>query len=195
MKPVFAEAKRNPKRIIYAEGEDERVLSAVRNVVDEGLARPILIGRRDVVLSRIQKLGLRLRPEVDFELVTPDNDPRYKELWSLYYSLTQRKGISVDYAKLEARRRTTLIGALLTRLGYADGLICGTFGHFGRHLGFVRNVLGLKEGLSNFYAMNLLNLPGRTVMLVRYVRQLRSDRRTGGRDDGAGCRGSASFRH
>jgi malate dehydrogenase (oxaloacetate-decarboxylating)(NADP+) len=195
MKPVFAEAKRNPKRIIYAEGEDERVLSAVRNVVDEGLARPILIGRRDVVLSRIQKLGLRLRPEVDFELVTPDNDPRYKELWSLYYSLTQRKGISVDYAKLEARRRTTLIGALLTRLGYADGLICGTFGHFGRHLGFVRNVLGLKEGLSNFYAMNLLNLPGRTVMLVRYVRQLRSDRRTGGRNDGAGRRGSASFRH
>ncbi|AOF81632.1 malic enzyme, NAD binding domain protein [Methyloversatilis sp. RAC08] len=165
MKPVFAEAKRNPKRIIYAEGEDERVLSAVRNVVDEGMARPILIGRRDVVLSRIQKLGLRLRPEVDFELVTPDNDPRYKELWTLYHSLTERKGISVDYAKLEARRRTTLIGALLTRLGYADGLICGTFGHFTRHLQFVRNVLGLKDGLSNFYAMNLLNLPGRTVML------------------------------
>ena len=141
------------------------MLSAVRNVVDEGMARPILIGRRDVVLSRIQKLGLRLRPEVDFELVSPDNDPRYKELWTLYHSLTERKGISVDYAKLEARRRTTLIGTLLTRLGYADGLICGTFGHFARHLQFVRNVLGLKDGLSSFYAMNLLNLPGRTLML------------------------------
>ena len=165
MKPVFAEAKRNPKRIIYAEGEDERVLSAVRNVVDEGLARPILVGRRDVVLGRIQKLGLRLRPEVDFELVTPDNDPRYKELWTTYHALTERKGISVDYAKMEARRRTTLIGALMVRLGYADGLICGTFGNFARHLHFVRNVLGLKEGLRNFYAMNLLNLPGRTLML------------------------------
>jgi malate dehydrogenase (oxaloacetate-decarboxylating)(NADP+) len=165
MKPVFAEAKRNPKRIIYAEGEDERVLSAVRNVVDEGMAHPILIGRRDVVLSRIQKLGLRLRPEIDFELVSPDHDPRHKELWTLYHSLAERRGISVDYAKLETRRRTTLIGTLLTRLGYADGLICGTFGHLNRHLQFVRNVLGLKEGLSNFYAMNLLNLPGRTVML------------------------------
>ncbi|MFX6442901.1 phosphate acyltransferase, partial [Acinetobacter baumannii] len=89
MKPVFAEAKRNPKRIIYAEGEDERVLSAVRNVVDEGMARPILIGRRDVVLGRIQKLGLRLRPEIDFELVTPENDPRYKELWTTYHALTE----------------------------------------------------------------------------------------------------------
>ncbi|WP_430434675.1 NADP-dependent malic enzyme [Methyloversatilis sp.] len=165
MKPVFAEAKRNPKRIIYAEGEDERVLSAVRNVVDEGMARPILIGRRDVVLGRIQKLGLRLRPEIDFELVTPENDPRYKELWTTYHALTERKGISVDYAKMEARRRTTLIGALMVRLGYADGLICGTFGNFARHLHFVRNVLGLKEGLRNFYAMNLLNLPGRTLML------------------------------
>ncbi|MBL8468726.1 NADP-dependent malic enzyme [Methyloversatilis discipulorum] len=165
MKPVFAEAKRNPKRIIYAEGEDERVLSAVRNVVDEGMARPILIGRRDVVLGRIQKLGLRLRPEIDFELVTPENDPRYKELWTTYHELTERKGISVDYAKMEARRRTTLIGALMVRLGYADGLICGTFGNFARHLHFVRNVLGLKEGLRNFYAMNLLNLPGRTLML------------------------------
>ncbi|MDY0057010.1 MAG: NADP-dependent malic enzyme [Methyloversatilis sp.] len=165
MKPVFAEAKRNPKRIIYAEGEDERVLSAVRNVVDEGMARPILIGRRDVVLGRIQKLGLRLRPEVDFELVMPENDPRYKELWTTYHELTERKGISVDYAKMEARRRTTLIGALMVRLGYADGLICGTFGNFARHLHFVRNVLGLKEGLRNFYAMNLLNLPGRTLML------------------------------
>ena len=165
MKPVFAEAKRNPKRIIYAEGEDERVLSAVRNVVDEGLARPILVGRRDVVLGRIEKLGLRLRQDIDFELVTPENDPRYKELWTTYHALTERKGISVDYAKMEARRRTTLIGALLVRLGYADGLICGTFGNFARHLHFVRNVLGLKEGLSNFYAMNLLNLPGRTVML------------------------------
>ncbi len=165
MKPVFAEAKRNPKRIIYAEGEDERVLSAIRNVVDEGLARPILVGRRDVILTRIERMGLRLRPEVDFEVVTPDADPRYKELWTLYHSLTERKGISVDYAKLEARRRTTLIASLLTRLGYADGLICGTFGHFSSHLQFVRNVLGLRDGLQDFYAMNLLNLPGRTVIL------------------------------
>jgi malate dehydrogenase (oxaloacetate-decarboxylating)(NADP+) len=165
MKPVFATAKLQPRRIAYAEGEDERVLRAVQIVVDEGLARPILVGRRDVILARIERFGLRLEEGDDFELVNIESDPRYKELWSTYYALTQRKGMSLDYAKVEARRRTTLISALLLRLGHTDGVLCGTYGPHRAHLRFVRDVLGMKPGVRSFYTMNLLSLPGRTVGL------------------------------
>ena len=165
MKPVFAAAKASPKRIIFAEGESERVLRAVQTVVDEGLARPILIGRPDVVAMYIERFGLRLKLNVDFELVNPDSDPRYKELWSHYHQIMERQGVSVDYAKREVRRRTTLIGALLLKFGYADGLICGTFGMHAQHLKFIRNVVGLKKGVGDFYTTNLLSLPGRSVFL------------------------------
>jgi malate dehydrogenase (oxaloacetate-decarboxylating)(NADP+) len=165
MKPVFGAAKTNPKRIIYAEGEDERVLRGVQYVVDEGIAQPILIGRPEVIESRIQKIGLRLRPGVDFELVNPDSDARYKELWTDYYVTMQRRGISEEYARKEMRRRHTLIGAMLTKFGYGDGLICGTVGQFSRHLRFIENALGRRPELHSYYAMNLLNLPGRTVFL------------------------------
>ncbi len=165
MKPVFAAAKLAPKRIIFAEGESERVLRAVQTVVDEGLARPILIGRPEVIARYIERFGLRLRPELDFEMVNQDDDPRYRELWTHYHALMERRGVSVEYAKREVRRRATLIGALMLRFGYADGLICGTSGLHQVHLKFVETVLGRAEGVGSCYAMNLLALPGRTVFL------------------------------
>ncbi|WP_018607789.1 NADP-dependent malic enzyme [Uliginosibacterium gangwonense] len=165
MKPVFAAAKRNPKRIIFAEGESERVLRAVRTVVDEGMARPVLIGRPDVIQMYIDRFGLRLRPEIDFELVNQDSDPRYKELWTHYHELMERRGVSADVAKRDVRRRATLIGALMLKFGWADGMICGTVGLVQHHLRFVENVLGRSPGVKHMYAMNILMLPGRTVAL------------------------------
>ncbi|MDD3325786.1 MAG: NADP-dependent malic enzyme [Zoogloea sp.] len=165
MKPVFQAAKRAPKRIIFSEGESERVMRAVQTVVDEGLCRPILIGRPEVVVGNIERFGLRLRPELDFEMVNPDADPRYDQLWEHYHSLMERKGVSVDYARREVRRRPTLLGSLLLKFGYADGMICGTYGMHGLHLKFIETVLGRQKGVRNFYTMNLLTLPGRTVFL------------------------------
>jgi malate dehydrogenase (oxaloacetate-decarboxylating)(NADP+) len=166
MKPVFAAARDNPKRIIFAEGESERVLRAVQTVVDEGLARPILIGRPDVVGLYIERFGLRIRPEADFDLVNPDSDPRFKELWTHYHQLMERRGVSVDYAKKEVLRRTTLIGALLLQFGYGDGLICGTYGMHSVHMKFIENVIGRRPGVNNFYTLNLLTLPQRTLFLA-----------------------------
>ncbi|MDY0014296.1 MAG: NADP-dependent malic enzyme [Rhodocyclaceae bacterium] len=165
MKPVFAAARGRPKRIIFAEGESERVLRAVQTVVDEGLARPILIGRPEVIAHKIERFGLRLSV-ADFELVNQDSDPRFKELWTHYHSLMERKGVSVEFAKREVRRRTTLIGALLLKFGYGDGLICGTSGMHHLHLKFIETVLGRKQGVKNCYTLNLLNLPGRTLCLA-----------------------------
>ncbi|MEN3111451.1 NADP-dependent malic enzyme [Uliginosibacterium paludis] len=165
MKPVFTAAKRDPRRIIFAEGESERVLRAVQTVVDEGLAKPLLIGRPDVVEMYIQRFGLRLRTGVDFELVNQDSDPRYRELWSEYHQIMERQGVSVEYAKREVLRRPTLIGALMLRFGWADGMICGTHGFHGQHRRFVENVLGRREGVNSMYAMNLLALPTRTIAL------------------------------
>ena len=131
MRPVFAAAKNNPKRVVYCEGEDPRVLQAVQVVVDEGLARPIVIGRPDVIEARLQRLGLRFRPGGDFEIVNPDCDPRFRDYWRVYYDLVQRKGVSVEVAKREVMRRTTLIGALMVRRGDADAMLCGTIAeHF-----------------------------------------------------------------
>ncbi len=166
MKPVFAQAKADPKRIVYCEGEDERVLRAVQLVVDEGLAKPILIGRPTVIQHQITKLGLRLQVGINVEIIDQDNDPRYKEYWQYYYSLVQRQGVGVELAKREARRRTTLIGALLVHFGVADGLICGTFGNYGLHLDFLKDVIGKKEGVKSYYAMNALMLEGRNLFIA-----------------------------
>lgn len=165
MRPLFASAKAAPKRIVYAEGEDERVLRAVQTVVDEGLARPILIGRPDVVESRIERYGLRLRAGADFELVNPNQDPRYKDYWQTYHRLTERKGVSPDYAKIEMRRRLTLIGAMLIHKGEADGMLCGTFGTHALHLPYIENVIGFRSGVSTFATMNGLMLPSQTVFI------------------------------
>jgi malate dehydrogenase (oxaloacetate-decarboxylating)(NADP+) len=165
MRPVFAAAKKKPARVVFCEGEDERVLRAVQTVCDEGLARPILIGRPDVVEKSISRHGLRIRAGEHFELVSPDSDPRYRELWQDYHGLMSRKGVSVEYAKREMRRRTTLIGAMLVRHDYADAMLCGTFGKHSLHLRYIETVIGLKAGIENFYAMNMLILPSRTLFI------------------------------
>ncbi|OGA16410.1 MAG: malic enzyme [Betaproteobacteria bacterium RIFCSPLOWO2_12_FULL_63_13] len=166
MKPVFAAAKAGPRqRIVYAEAEDERVLRAAQVVVDEGLAAPILIGRPAVVEKRIEQFGLRIKPGIDFELVNPEHDPRYREYWQEYHRLTERRGVSQQYAKIEMRRRLTLIGAMMLHRGEADGMLCGTFGTHGVHLKYIDQVIGRRPGVDNYYAMNLLLLPKRTVFL------------------------------
>ncbi len=166
MKPVFTAAKKAPKRIVYAEGEDERVLRAVQVVVDEGLARPILVGRPAVLERNIERLGLRLKPGSDCEIVNPEYDPRYRDYWSDYYRLTQRRGVSVQYAKIEMRRRHTLIGAMMIHRGDADGMLCGTFGTYALHLHYVDQVIGLRPGVREYAAMNALVLPKRTVFIT-----------------------------
>ncbi len=165
MKPVFGKAKAAPKRIVYAEGEDERVLRAVQIVVDEGLAKPILIGRPSVLEKRIEKFGLRLELGKHVEVVNPEHDDRYRSYWQKYYELTQRRGVSETYAKIEMRRRLTLIGAMMINKGDADGMICGTFGTHDLHLQYVEQVVGRRAGVKHFYAMNLLMLPKRTVFI------------------------------
>ena len=166
MKPLFTAAKTGPRRrIVFSEGEDERVLRAVQVVVDEGLARPILIGRPEVLRRRIERYGLRIRPDVDFEVVNNEWDSRYREFWTEYHRMTERKGVSAQYAQIEMRRRLTLIGAMMIHRGEADGLICGTFGRYDLHLHYIDQVIGRREGAQNYYAMNLLVLPNRTLFL------------------------------
>jgi len=166
MKPIFAAAKKDPKRIVYAEGEDERVLRAVQVVIDEGLARPILVGRPAVLEQNIEKHGLRLKAGVDFEIVNPERDPRYREYWGEYYRLTERKGVSQQYAKIEMRRRLTLIGAMLIHMGEADGMLCGTFGTHELHRTYIDHVIGLRRGVKVYAAMNAVILPTRTIFIA-----------------------------
>ena len=165
MRPVFISAKRNPKRVVFAEGEDERVLRATQVIVDEGLARPILVARPEVIGPRIERFGLRLVAGVDFELVNPNADPRFRDYWKTYYELMQRKGVSVELAKREVNRRTTLIGALMVRLGDADAMICGTYAEHHHHMEHIGNVIGLRKGVHRFAAMNMLMLPNRTLFI------------------------------
>ncbi len=169
MKPIFQIAKKAPaakKRIVFAEGEEERVLRAVQVVIDENLAKPILVGRPAVLTQRIEKFGLRMRPEIDFEMINPEYDERYREYWQEYLSMTRRKGVTEQWAKLEMRRRHTLIGAMVIHMGNADGMICGTFGTVPLHLHYIDQVLGKREGVNVYAAMNVLILPDRQVVLV-----------------------------
>jgi malate dehydrogenase (oxaloacetate-decarboxylating)(NADP+) len=165
MKPVFALAKKAPKRIIYAEGEEERVLRAVQTVKDEDLAHPILVGRPDVVKSRIERMGLRIRPGRDFELIDPNNDPRYREVWSEYHRIMERKGVRRDDAKAAILKSSTLIACMILRRGEADGMLCGTSGRYTAHLMHIENVIGKRRGVEGFAAMNMLLLPKQTVFL------------------------------
>jgi malate dehydrogenase (oxaloacetate-decarboxylating)(NADP+) len=166
MKPIFSAAKQAPKRIVYAEGEDERVLRAVQVVVDEKLAKPILVGRPAVLERRIERFGLRIRPGADFEMINPEFDERYRDYWMNYYELTQRKGVSQQYAQVEMRRRHTLIGAMMIHRGDADGMVCGTFGTHGLHLHYIDEVLGRRPGVNIYAAMNAVLLPGRTIFIA-----------------------------
>jgi malate dehydrogenase (oxaloacetate-decarboxylating)(NADP+) len=175
MKPIFAVAKRAlRKRIAYCEGEDERVLRAAKIVVDEGLARPVLIGRPAMIARRLERFGVPLREGTDYDVVNIENDPRHRELWMAYHQLTSRKGVTVPLAKIEMRRRLTLVGAMLLKRGDVDGMLCGTFGTTTSHLHYIDQVIGQRPGGSpgtaqdvRVYAcMNGLMLPGRQVFLV-----------------------------
>jgi malate dehydrogenase (oxaloacetate-decarboxylating)(NADP+) len=165
MKPVFAAAKKAPRRVIYCEGEDERVLRAVQAVLDEGLAEPVLIGRPEVVRSRIERAGLRMAAGRDFELVNPNSDPRYKELWQEYHQLRGRQGITPELAKQRLISDPTLIGCMLLRRGDVDAVLCGTVGKHVKHLNQVRDAIGLEPGAHCFAAMNLLLLPRHTLFI------------------------------
>jgi malate dehydrogenase (oxaloacetate-decarboxylating)(NADP+) len=169
MRPLFQAAKKTPddrKRIVFAEGEEEKVLRAVQVIIDEHLARPILVGRPAVLEQRIEKFGLRLKPGIDFEVINPDFDARYRDYWQTYLGMTDRKGVTEQYAKLEMRRRHTLIGAMAIHKGHADGMICGTFGTTQLHLHYIDQVLGKREGVNVYAAMNCLILTDRQLVLV-----------------------------
>ena len=166
MKPIFTAAKKDPKRIVYAEGEDERVLRAVQVVVDERLAKPILVGRPAILERRIERFGLRLKAGVDFEVINPESDPHYRSYWMEYHRQTGRRGVTQNYAKIEMRRRHTLIGAMTVHMGDADGMLCGTFGNHGAHLEFVDQVIGQRKGVTTYAAMNAVMLPTRTLFIA-----------------------------
>ena len=167
MKPIFSVAKKaERKNIAYAEGEDRRVLRAVQVVVDEGLARPWLVGRASIIKRRIEKYGLRLKEGKDYEIVNIDDDPRYKDYWQTYHQLTERKGVTEQFAKIEMRRRLTLIASMLLHKGEVDGMICGTWGSTQQHLTHIDQVIGRRPGVATYACMNGLILPGRQVFLV-----------------------------
>ena len=170
MQPVFAAAKaafsQKTARVVYAEGEDERVLRAVQVVRDEGLAQPILIGRPAVIAMRIERAGLRLKPGVDFEVCDPENDPRFRDYWALYHRLMGRDGVSPEVAKAAVRRSNTLIACLMVKRGEADALLCGLVGRYEQHLDHVRQVIGLKPGAHTLAAMNALMLDAHTLFIT-----------------------------
>ena len=166
MKPIFARAKSAPKRIVYCEGEDNNILLAVQVVVDEGLAQPILVGRPAVINDHIKKLGLRLKDGENITIVNQDDDPRYKDYWQGYYEKNTRRGVSIELARRDVRRKTTLIGSLLVDNGDADGMICGTFSDYQMHLEYVKNVIGKKEGINDFYAMNAVLMQDRNIFIA-----------------------------
>jgi malate dehydrogenase (oxaloacetate-decarboxylating)(NADP+) len=166
MRAVFSAAKQGvPKRIIYTEGEDERVLRAIQIVLEERLAKPILVGRPDVIAMRLEKIGSKLRVGEHFEVVNPNQDSRYKECWTAYHNAMKRHGVTVEIAKMRLRQDNTIIGAILLQLGYAEGMICGVSGRFGHHLRQVEEIIGKAPGVNTMAAMNHLLLPGRALFL------------------------------
>jgi len=166
MRPVFAAARARPARVVYAEGEDERVLRAVQVVLEERMAKPILVGRREVVRRRIERAGLHLEIGRDFELCDPEQDARFREYWELYRSLMAREGVTPDVAKATVRRSNTLISSLMLRRGEADAMLCGLVGRFDAHLEKVSHVIGLKPGARTFATVNALMLPQYTLFLT-----------------------------
>jgi malate dehydrogenase (oxaloacetate-decarboxylating)(NADP+) len=170
MRPVFAAAKSahatHAARVVYAEGEDERVLRAVQVVLDEGLAVPILVGRPAVIDMRISRAGLRLQPGVHFEVCDPENDPRFRAYWEAYHALMGRDGMSPEAAKAAVRRSNTLIASLMVKRGEADAMLCGLVGRYDQHLDHVRSVIGLRPGARTMAAMNAVMLPEHTLFIT-----------------------------
>ena len=171
MKPLFSAAKSRVRegakaRIVFTEGEDERVLRAVQVVVDEGLAKPTLVGRPEVLKARIERFGLRLSLSQDVEVVNPDYDERFHKYWTAYWEAMCRQGVTKEMARVEMRRRLTLIGATMVKMGDADGMICGTVGAYADHLRYIDQMIGKRAGTSTYAAMNILLLPEQTLALV-----------------------------
>ncbi|MEQ4675334.1 NADP-dependent oxaloacetate-decarboxylating malate dehydrogenase [Providencia vermicola] len=172
MKPIFSQAKTAKKRIVLAEGEEERVLHATQELVSLGLAFPILVGRPSVIEMRIQKLGLHIELGKDFEVVNNENDPRYKEYWQEYYQIMKRRGVSQEMARRAVINNPTLIGGIMVLRGEADGMICGTVGSYGEHYEVVKDLFGFREGVHTAGAMNALLLPtGNTFIADTYVNE------------------------
>ncbi|TXL62605.1 NADP-dependent malic enzyme [Zeimonas arvi] len=166
MRPVFAAAKAAPRRVAYAEGEDERVLRAVQAIVDDGMARPTLIGRPAVIAQRIERAGLRMKAERDFDLVNPEDDPRYRKYWEAYHRLLAREGVTPDVAKAVMRRSNTAIGAMMVRLGDADAMLCGLVGRYDAHLEHVEAIVGRRPDAPCLAAMNALMLDKHTLFIA-----------------------------
>ncbi|MPS91704.1 MAG: NADP-dependent malic enzyme, partial [Comamonas sp.] len=166
MRPVFAAAKANLQRVAYAEGEDERVLRAVQVAVDDGLAKPILIGRPAVIEARIAKAGLRIQLGKDVEICNPEDDPRFRQYWETYHKLMGRNGVTPEAAKAAVRRSNTLIAALMVHLGDADAMLCGLVGRFDSHLAHLEDVLGLKKGANEFATVNAVMLESGTLFVA-----------------------------
>ncbi|WP_395140551.1 NADP-dependent malic enzyme [Schlegelella aquatica] len=166
MRPVFMAARRAPQRIVFAEGEDERTLRAVQIGLEEGIVRPIVIGRPAVVAQRIERAGLRLKPGVDFELTNPEDDPRFRSYCEAYHLIKGRDGVTPEAAKTAVRRSNTLIASLMVRLGDADGMLCGLVGRYDSHLEHVRDVIGLRQGVSGLAALNALMLDKYTLFIA-----------------------------
>ena len=165
MRPLFHQARQDPKRIVYTDGEEERVLRAVQTIIDEKIAIPILIGRPAVIQMRIEKMALRLAPGQNIEVIDPEDDERFNEIWSAYYQLRARNGVTPAIAKAMVRKHNTLIGALLVQRGDADAMLCGVGSRFDNQLKYIDEVIGLKSGASTYAAMNVLMLPEQTLFI------------------------------
>ena len=166
MRPVFEQARSAPKRVIFSAGEDDRVLRAVQIVLDEGLARPILIGRPEIIRHRAERLGLRFRPGTDVELVDPSSDPRYDRYWGAYHELMERRGVTEPTARNLVRSSPTLIAALAVKLGDADAMIAGAYGRFRTHFNHVQDVIGRREGVRHMAGLSLLVMPTRSLFIA-----------------------------
>jgi malate dehydrogenase (oxaloacetate-decarboxylating)(NADP+) len=165
MKPLFTAAKQAPRKVVFADGEEERILRAAQVVVDEGMARPVLIGRPDVIDRRAERLGLRLKRDQDYDLVDQSQDARYRECWAEYHRIAARHGVTPEIAKLDMRRQPAAFGALLMHRGEADAMVCGIHGNFAAHLKIVDSVIGKRAGVKHYAAMNMVLLPDRTVFI------------------------------
>ncbi|MDI1288266.1 MAG: NADP-dependent malic enzyme [Reyranella sp.] len=166
MRPVFEQARNAPKRVIFSAGEDDRVLRAVQIILDEGIARPILIGRPEIIRHRAQRLGLRFRPGTDVELVDPSSDPRYDRYWGVYHELMERRGVTEPTARNLVRSSPTLIAALAVKLGDADAMIAGAYGRFRTHFNHVQDVIGMREGVKHMAGLSLLVMPTRSLFIA-----------------------------
>lgn len=166
MQPIIEDAKKDPKRVVYAEGEGENVLRAVQAALDEGMIRATLIGRPEVIEKRIEKLGLRLERDVDYEVINPQLDDRYNEFWTAYHSIVGRKGVSKEAAKTIVRTNSTVIAAMAVKLGYQDAMICGTYGRFDFHIRYIIDIIGRKNPTQKISTLSVLILPQQTLFIA-----------------------------